>query len=74
MEKLRVELKKEEISSKDSLKIPALSVEISPVKNMITKFEEKLGMKVPSVEVCPRIKFEKSPSLKILIDKYENKY
>ena len=72
MEELRVELKEEEISSKDSLKIPALRVEISPVKDMITKFEEKLVMKVPSVEVCPNIKFEKSPSLKILIDMYEH--
>ena len=72
MEELRVELKEEEIASKDSLKIPALRVEISPVKDMITKFEEKLVMKVPSDEVCQIIKLEKSPSLKILIDKYEN--
>jgi hypothetical protein len=37
-------------------------------------FEEKLVVKVPSVEICENhtaIKFEKSP-LKILIDKYEN--
>jgi hypothetical protein len=74
MMELRVELEKDELIEKDSLRIPPAMMTKSPVKDMIGMFEEKNIENVRTVETCGNmndVKFENS-SLKLLVDKYES--
>ena len=79
MEELKVEIKNDEVSEvsgdekdaeKDSLRIPTVEIEASPVKNIILKLEESLVIDVSDAKKTDAKKFVKSP-IKILIEKYE---
>ena len=77
MEELEVEIKNEKVSGsekdaeKDSLRIPAVDIEVSPVRNIISNFEESLVISLSDAKKTDAKKLGKS-TLKLLIDKYEN--